>query len=172
MLINLLSKPGCGITPYFALSYSTWVCRAIQQFSKIIRNCFRSMFSGLGTMTGTTRHVFPLILHPISSKSDGYRPTFEGLLVFRILLKTNTLPAKRTVFCIAIYYFVICQPLSQALDTMPSGLKCKSASCALGGISRSLMLGRNGFAIDPLGHQQHHRPYSFTTLTSGNVFLT
>jgi hypothetical protein len=28
-------------------------------------------FSGLGAMVGTTGHVIPLILHPVSFKSDG-----------------------------------------------------------------------------------------------------
>jgi hypothetical protein len=47
------------------------------QFSKIQQKRYSFDVSGHGTMTGTTRHVFPLILHPISSKSDGYGPTFK-----------------------------------------------------------------------------------------------
>jgi hypothetical protein len=42
-------------------------------------------------MIGTTGHVFPLILHSISFKSDGYRPTFEGSLIEKIVLKTTHL---------------------------------------------------------------------------------
>jgi hypothetical protein len=43
--------------------------------------------SGLGTMMRTTGHVFPLILHSSPSKSDGHRPTLEGLLVLLIFAK-------------------------------------------------------------------------------------
>jgi hypothetical protein len=41
----------------------------------------RLTFSGLGNMTGTTGHVFALILHPVSYKSDGYGPTLNCGLV-------------------------------------------------------------------------------------------
>jgi hypothetical protein len=60
------------------------------QFSKIFKNCVRLTLSGLGTVTGTTGHVFRVILHPILSKSDGYGPTFEGWLCLRPSKHTTT----------------------------------------------------------------------------------
>jgi hypothetical protein len=44
------------------------------QLSKINRNYNHLAISGLGTMTGTTGRVSPLILHPVPSTSNAYRP--------------------------------------------------------------------------------------------------
>jgi hypothetical protein len=57
-------------------------------FSNIFKIHIHLAFSSLGAMTGTTGHVFLLVLHPISCKSGGCRPTVEGLCVLHILLKT------------------------------------------------------------------------------------
>jgi hypothetical protein len=45
-------------------------------------------------VTGTTGHVFPLVKHRISCKSDGYGATVEGFWVCRLLLKTKNLQRK------------------------------------------------------------------------------
>jgi hypothetical protein len=50
---------------------------SILQFSNIFENYIHLTVSGLGTITGTTGHVFPLMLHAVSCKSDGYRPTLN-----------------------------------------------------------------------------------------------
>jgi hypothetical protein len=66
---------------YNEIVYSIWhVLLTISnfQFSNIIKNNIHLTVSGLGAMTGTTGRVFPLILHPISCKSDGYGFIFEG----------------------------------------------------------------------------------------------
>jgi hypothetical protein len=47
-------------------------------------------------MAGTTGHVPPSILHPISCKSDGYGSTFEGFSCLHIFLKTHYLDISRS----------------------------------------------------------------------------
>jgi hypothetical protein len=91
--------------------YSTWVYTNVQymlnmstlQLSKIINNYMNLAFSSLRTMTGTTGQVFPLILRPISFKSDRCGPTFKGVWVFRILLKTK-ICCQNAKSAISIYY--------------------------------------------------------------------
>jgi hypothetical protein len=102
----------CTLAPdlliiYFRLPCSKWVYKNLQfaltrilhfmNISKIFKHCIRLTVSGLGAMIGTTGHVFPSILHYIPSKSDGYRPTFEGFCVCWFLLKPNNLHSKRKI---------------------------------------------------------------------------
>jgi hypothetical protein len=71
-----------------------------------MKNYIHLTVSGLGSMTGTTGHAFPLIVHPISSKSDGYGPTFKGFLVLRFFPQKTYLRLKRKS-AIPIYYLPI-----------------------------------------------------------------
>jgi hypothetical protein len=57
-------------------------------------------------MTGTTGRVFPIMLHPISFKSDGYGTTFEGFFGFANFLKVAHLH-QNTKSAIPIYYIPI-----------------------------------------------------------------
>jgi hypothetical protein len=56
-------------------------------------------------VTGTTGRVFLLVLHPISSKSDGYGPTLKCVLILKyfslntnMCLKTQNLSYPFTIY--------------------------------------------------------------------------
>jgi hypothetical protein len=98
------------------LVYSKWVYNNLhfaQQISilpcsripTILKNDVRLTCSGLGSVTGTTGRVFPLVLHPISCKFDGYEPTLKRFFSVadvspneKSAFKTQHLPYPFTIY--------------------------------------------------------------------------
>jgi hypothetical protein len=106
LFIPKLGLLNIGKWVYRKWVYSTWQY-SLTRFSNIFKNSIHLPFSGLGTMTGTTGHVFPFLLHPISSKSDGCGPTFEVSFWFFRTLFTTKISVQHIKSAMPIYYIPI-----------------------------------------------------------------